>query len=122
MKEILNKIKNLGIIHYGFLDFKILHDSYDFFKYRKDNSLDSSFEEQIIENRINFENIMEDGKTIMSFAFPYNYNIKQSKNEYFSLYALGEDYHIVVKDYLEEIASVIRNKGYKAKIFVELIG
>ena len=44
---------------------------------------------------------------------------KQSKDEYFSLYALGEDYHIVVKDYLEEIACVIRSKGYKAKIFVD---
>lgn len=119
MKEILKKIKELGIMHYGFLDFKILHNSYDFFKYRKDNNLDSSFEEKIIENRINFENIMEDGKTIMSFAFPYSYNIKQNKKEYFSLYSLGEDYHFVVKDYLEEIAKVIRSKGYKAKIFVD---
>lgn len=119
MDDIVKKINDLGIKHYGFIDFKRLDESYDFFKYRKDKGLDSSFEEESVENRINFKNIMEDGKTIMSFAFPYSYSVENPKGEYFSLYALGEDYHIILRDYLEEIAVLIRNKGYKAEVFVD---
>ncbi len=62
---------------------------------------------------------MENAKTIISVAFPYFYDAYIHKEGYFSLYTLGQDYHIVVKDYLEKVAEVIRSFGYEAKVFAD---
>ena len=43
----------------------------EFYKYRKENNLENEFEEKEIEKRINPKVYMEDGKTIISIAFPY---------------------------------------------------
>lgn len=82
----------------------------------------TGMEEPIIENRINPRNIMEDANSIIVCAFPYHIN-RQEKNENSNLsrYCHGKDYHIVVKDFLQQICDYISEKviDFEYKIFAD---
>lgn len=82
----------------------------------------TGMEEVIIENRINPRNIMEDANSIIVCAFPYHIN-RQEKNENSNLsrYCHGKDYHIVVKDFLQQICDYISEKviDFEYKIFAD---
>lgn len=71
-----------------------------FFEQRKQKGLENEFEEKDIDKRINPKIYMEDGKTIISIAFPYlhdfyeNFKYKNDKYVYFSKYTLEE---IIIK-------------------------
>ncbi len=68
--------------------------------------LENEFEEKDIEKRINPNIYMNEGKTIISIAFPYLWDREKSNNG-FSKYTKGIDYHRAVKSYLDKICTYI---------------
>lgn len=118
-----NKIKNycneLGIDTIGTIKCRIFDELTLVLKNRKLNGLENEFEESNLENRINPYKYMENGKTIISIAFPYLFHNKINKGVYFSKYTQGKDYHTVVSSYLKKICSYIESLGGKACYFVD---
>lgn len=118
--KIMEKLKDLGLTQYGFMKAQALsQDSLAYFKEREERNFTTSFEENDLLRKVNLRSEMENAQTIISVAFPYLYDAYIHKEGYFSLYTLGQDYHIVVKDYLEKVAEVIRSHGYEAKVFAD---
>lgn len=118
--KIMEKLKDLGLTQYGFMKAQALsQDSLAYFKEREERNFTTSFEENDLLRKVNLRSEMENAQTIISVAFPYLYDAYIHKEGYFSLYTLGQDYHIVVKDYLEKVADVIRSHGYEAKVFAD---
>lgn len=66
--------KTLGLDTIGFIPCRNFEELRDFYCYRKENNLQNEFEEKDIEKRINPNLSMEEGKTIISIAFPYYHN------------------------------------------------
>lgn len=120
MKEkIIKKLLDMGLDNHGFMKPKSLESSYAYFKERKDKGYDTTFEEREIDKKIDLTSHMSNVKTIISVAFPYYYDSYLHGKGYFSLYTLGKDYHLVVKDYLEQVANLIREAGYEAHVFCD---
>ncbi|MGL4451841.1 MAG: tRNA epoxyqueuosine(34) reductase QueG [Sarcina sp.] len=117
-EEIIKHCKSRGIYNVGFIKCRKFTELQDYFKKRKEDGVENEFEEQDIDIRINPNHYMEDGKAIISFAFPYLHDEKY-KNNGFSLYTRGEDYHNVVHKYLKEICEIIENHGGKALAFTD---
>lgn len=120
--------KTLGLDTIGFIPCRNFEELRDFYCYRKENNLQNDFEEKDIEKRINPNLSMEEGKTIISIAFPYyhknpgeaNYQQDYSnENNGFSIYTKRSDYHRVVNSYLSKICEYIESLGGKAKSFVD---
>lgn len=118
--EILKKLEDLGLVHYGFMKAeKLSEDSLQYFKEREERQLTTSFEENDLMKKVDLCTEMPMAKTIISVAFPYFYDAYIHKEGYFSLYTLGQDYHVVVKEALEQVAEVIRSHGYEAEVFAD---
>lgn len=118
-EKILGYCNDLGIDLVGFTKCRKLEELKDFFLKRKNSGLENEFEEKDIDKRINPFIYMEDGRTIISIAFPYMHEKYNSSSIYFSKYTLGMDYHKVVSSYLERICDFISSLGGKAKYFVD---
>ncbi|MFR5266201.1 tRNA epoxyqueuosine(34) reductase QueG [Clostridium sp.] len=116
--EIIEFCKTLGLDSVGFTQCRIFEELRDFYEFRKNNNLENEFEESNIEKRINPMHYMEDGKTIISIAFPYFHGNDLAGNG-FSLYTMGNDYHHVVGAYLKKICDFIEERGGKALHFVD---
>lgn len=107
IKESIEKYCNsLGLDAIGFIKSRKFEELRDFYKWRKKMSLENEFEEKDIEKRINPNIYMNEGKTIISIAFPYLWD-KGKSNNGFSKYTKGIDYHRVVKSYLDNICTYI---------------
>ncbi|KOA20759.1 epoxyqueuosine reductase [Clostridium homopropionicum DSM 5847] len=119
IKEYCN---NLGLNLVGFTHCRSFDELRDFFTKRKEKGIENEFEESNIERRVNPFIYMEDGKTIISIAFPYGYESKNNELVYFSKYTRGEDYHQVVSKYLKKICSFIQGFGGDAIYFVDSTG
>lgn len=117
MEDIIKKLEHLGLEYYGFMKVRTLAESRSYFKERENLGFVNPFEEQDLEVKVDLSSVLPEGKTIISIAFPYFYNRTVSPGGYFSVYTRGKDYHVVVRRYLEEIAEVLRQKGYQAKVF-----
>ncbi|WP_026883888.1 tRNA epoxyqueuosine(34) reductase QueG [Clostridium akagii] len=118
--EIIDFCNELGLSEVGFCKCQIFDESQTFFKKRKELNLENEFEEENIYKRINPKLYMEEGKTIMSIAFPYLFNKKVKEELYFSLYTRGRDYHKVVSEYLSKVCNFIEEGlGGKAIYFVD---
>lgn len=111
--------ESLGLDTYGFIPCRRFDESVQFFQNRKDSGLENPFEEHDIEKRVNPFLYMEDGKTIISIAFPYNTVDENSVDNGFSVYTKRYDYHRVVKSYLSKICDYIEELGGKAMHFVD---
>lgn len=118
-EQIAKKLKDMGLHAHGFMTVRTLNESLDYFEERQKLELTTSFEENELLKKIDLTYEMKNAKTIISIAFPYFYDAYIHKEGYFSLYTLGKDYHIVVKDHLEKIADLLREKGYEAKVFAD---
>ena len=116
--KIIEHCKSRGLPHIGFIECREFTECYDFYKERKENGLQNEFEEDDIDKRINPKHYMEDGKTIISIAFPYLHSYDY-KDTGFSLYTRGEDYHNVVHKYLKEVIDIIEESGGKAIGFTD---
>lgn len=121
--ELKDKIKNfcssLGLDKVGFISCEKFNDLEEFLMHRKDKNLFNEFEEFDIELRVNPKKIMSDGKTIISIAFPYAYGDTCKDSIYFSRYTLGKDYHLILKEYLNNISEFIKSLGGKCECFVD---
>ena len=62
---------SLGLDTIGFTKCRRFEELREFYVYRKENNLENEFEEKDIEKRINPNVYLEEGKTIISIAFPY---------------------------------------------------
>lgn len=103
MKEKIKSYCNsIGIQEIGFVKCRRFDELISFYNYRKENNLENEFEESDIEKRINPKLYMNEGKTIISIAFPYLWNNDYVENG-FSKYTKGYDYHKVVKMHLDKI-------------------
>ena len=118
-EKIVKKLQDMGLHAHGFMKVRTLTESLDYFEKRQKLELTTSFEENELIKKIDLSYEMKNAKTIISIAFPYYYDAYIHKEGYFSLYTLGKDYHIVVKDHLEKIADLLREKGYEAKVFAD---
>lgn len=116
--EIISFCNSLGLDTLGFIRCRKFEELKPFFYERKEKGLENEFEEKDILKRINPFNYMEEGKTIISIAFPYLHDVEYYDNG-FSVYTRGTDYHRVVKSYLSKICEFIESIGGKALSFVD---
>lgn len=117
-EEIIKYCNDNELSNVGFIKCRKFTELYDFYAKRKEQGLENEFEEKDIDVRINPSIYMEEGKTIISIAFPYLYDYEY-KDTGFSVYTMGEDYHSVVHKYLGEIISIIERYGAKAIGFTD---
>lgn len=112
--------KSLGLDTVGFIPCREFDELRAFYKTRQERGLQNEFEEKEIEKRINPRHYMEEGKTILSIAFPY-YHVDESTHieNGFSIYTKRLDYHRVVKKYLNEIGKYIESLGGRAVALVD---
>lgn len=112
-KKIIDFCISKGLYNIGFIKCRTFTELYNFYEERKLKGLENEFEESDINKRINPNIYMEEGKTIISIAFPYLHDTKYVNNG-FSVYTRGEDYHSVVHKYLDEIIKILEENGAKA--------
>ena len=76
-------------------------------------------EEPVIENRVNPKETMDNVKSIIVCAFPYY--IGEFKESNISKYCYGEDYHIVVKEMLQQICDYLSMniENFEYKVFAD---
>lgn len=117
-EKIISYCNTLGLDTLGFIKCREFTELRSFFNDRKEKGLENEFEEGDVEKRINPFIYMEEGKTIISIAFPYLHNVDYCDNG-FSVYTRGTDYHKVVKSYLSKICEYIESLGGKASSFVD---
>ena len=113
-EEIIEFCKINGLDVIGFSECRIFHELSPYFDERKKHGLVNEFEEKDIDKKINPFLYMQSGKTIITIAFPYLYDLDFSNNVNFSKYTLGRDYHIVTTDYMDKICKFIRDRGFRA--------
>lgn len=118
-EEIIQFCKKHGLDAIGFSECRIFHELSPYFEERKKLGLENEFEEKNVDKRINPFLYMPEGKTIISIAFPYLYDLDFSSSACFSKYTLGRDYHIVTTEYMEKICNFIEGMGAKAMCFVD---
>ena len=93
---------SLGLTNIGFIRCRKFSElEKTFYENRKKLNIQNEFEEEDIQKRINPNHYMEEGKTIISIAFPYLHD-KEYFDNGFSLYTRGNDYHRVLKGYLDK--------------------
>lgn len=117
-EEVLAYCSKLGLTNVGLIKSRRFDELLDFYEKRKALNLQNEFEEDDIDKRINPNHYMEEGKTIVSIAFPYLRDEKYKDNG-FSVYTRGYDYHKVVREYLDKICDFIISRGGKALPFVD---
>ncbi|WP_297638096.1 tRNA epoxyqueuosine(34) reductase QueG [uncultured Clostridium sp.] len=110
------KILNLDVV--GFVKMRKFTELKELYLKRKEEKSENEFEEKDIDKRINPFSYMEEGKTIISIAFPYS-TFKECEDNGFSVYTKGMDYHKVVLSYLEKICDKLKERGYKTKALVD---
>lgn len=109
-ESILEYCRSLKLDTVGFTQCRCFNELKEYFEYREKNGLDNEFEEKDIDRKINPNIYMEEGKTIISIAFPYIFNKNFQWDIGFSKYTHGMDYHRVVSIYLEKICEFIEKK------------
>jgi epoxyqueuosine reductase len=111
----------LGLDLVGFSKCRVFDELSPLFIDRKHKNIQNEFEEKDIDKRINPFLYMQQGKTILSIAFPYfhGFDYDDKGDFYFSKYTLGKDYHIVLSEYLKKICGHIESLGGKAVYFTD---
>ncbi|MGL5647510.1 MAG: tRNA epoxyqueuosine(34) reductase QueG [Clostridium sp.] len=117
-EKILEFCKSINLDTIGFVKMRKFTELEEVFLKRKRDKCENEFEEEDIEKRINPFLYMEDGKTIITIAFPYSFG-EELEETGFSVYTRGMDYHRVVHLYLDKICEFIKEFGYKAESFVD---
>jgi epoxyqueuosine reductase len=118
-QRIIDNCDKLGLDQVGFTKCRKFNELEQYFRARQEKEYENEFEEKDIEKRINPFFYMPEGKTIISIAFPYLYDLDFSSKVYFSKYTLGLDYHSVVKKYLQDICTFIQELGGECLYFVD---
>lgn len=117
MKEILiNYCKQLDIDQVGITDIGPYNDLKTLLLNR--HHLNTGFEEEDIEKRINPRLLMEDAKSIIVCLFPYYAGIHRGN---LSNYTYGKDYHLVTKDLLTNIGDYLSSQldSFNYQVFAD---
>ena len=111
--------KSIGLNCVGIAGIGPYHDLEKIIKQRLLNGYVTGMEEPIIENRINPKDTMENVKSIIVCAFPYYAGDFDECN--LSKYCCGEDYHIVVKNFLQKICDYLSDNisDFEYKYFAD---
>lgn len=111
--------KSIGLNCVGIAGIGPYHDLEKIIKHRLLNGYVTGMEEPIIENRINPRETMENVKSIIVCAFPYYAGNFDECN--LSKYCCGEDYHIVVKNFLQKICDYLSDSisDFEYKYFTD---
>lgn len=121
MEKIITEIaKKLGIDVIGFtsiFDYSYLND---LLQNRKEKGFESELEEADIKKRLDARNIFPQCKSIIAIGVPYAAGYKKPSADnvgLLSVVSYGEDYHVKVKNLLENLAAEIKKHvdfNYKA--------
>lgn len=109
--------KSIGINCVGIAGVGPYHDLENIIKDRTKKDFITGMEETSIEKRINPRASMENAESIIVCAFPYF--VEDVVDSNLSKYCYGMDYHIVVKEKLQQIADYIDSEieGFQYMIF-----
>ena len=118
-EELKDFCKSIGIDCVGIAGVGPYYDLEKIIKQRLFNGYITGMEESIIEKRVNPKETMENVKSIIVCAFPYYIGNFNESN--LSKYCYGEDYHIVVKDMLQQICNHLSDNidNFDYKIFAD---
>ena len=118
-EELKDFCKSIGIDCVGIAGVGPYYDLEKIIKQRLFNGYTTGMEEPIIEKRVNPKETMENVKSIIVCAFPYYIGNFNESN--LSKYCYGEDYHIVVKDMLQQICNHLLDNidNFEYKIFAD---
>ncbi|GKZ02719.1 hypothetical protein ANS017_05750 [Paraclostridium bifermentans] len=97
--------KSIGINCVGIAGVGPYHDLENIIKDRTKKDFITGMEEPSVEKRINPRASMENAESIIVCAFPYF--VEDVVDSNLSKYCYGKDYHIVVKEKLQQIADYI---------------
>lgn len=111
--------KSIGINCVGIAGVGPYHDLENIIKDRTKKDFITGMEETSIEKRINPRASMENAESIIVCAFPYF--VEDIVDSNLSKYCYGMDYHIVVKEKLQQIADYIDSEieGFQYMIFAD---
>ncbi len=118
-KEIIELFNNKGIDTVGIANVGPYDELKKILEDKVSKNLITGMEEPDIEKRINPKLIMEDASSIIVCAIPY-YTGKEYESN-ISRYCYGLDYHLVIKEKLNEICEEIKSKDdkFKYEIFTD---
>ena len=111
--------ESIGIDCVGIAGIGLYNDLEKTIKRRLLNGYVTGMEEPVIENRVNPKETMDNVKSIIVCAFPYY--IGEFKESNISKYCYGEDYHIVVKEMLQQICDYLSMniENFEYKVFAD---
>lgn len=123
-ERLIDISRKLNIDKIGFTDSEPLYNIEEYLQYRIDKDLICEFEERDIEKRINPKLTMESCKSIIVIALSYNVDHKAKVKEKFSgrlsKSSWGLDYHIVLKDKMEELVKeALKEMDFEYRIYVD---
>ena len=110
---------NIGLDMVGITGVGPYYDLEKIIKNKLSNGYFTGMEEEVIEKRIDPKLTMDSAESIIVCAFPYYSGEYENSN--ISKYCYGKDYHIVAKEYLQNICDYISSEidSFEYKIFVD---
>lgn len=127
-KYIIDKSKEIGIDIIGFTNTKNFEDIDKVLELRRFKNYETEFEEKDIEKRVSPKLILETGESIIVIGMPYYLDIKEkddgkkkSIKAKLSKSSIGLDYHILLKDKMEQLINEIKKMeiNFEYKIGVD---
>lgn len=122
---IKTKAQEMGFMYCGFSKAEKLTEEEDRLEQWLNKGMQGkmAYMENHFEKRLDPSKLVPGAKSVISLA--YNYYTEQKQEDEtapkISMYALGEDYHFVIKEKLRELVSVIQEKhgDFNARVFVD---
>lgn len=118
-KDLKKFCYSIGIKCVGIAGIGPYYDLEEIIKDKLKKGYFTGMEESCIEKRIDPRKTMKNAESIIVCAFPYY--VKDVDNSNISKYCYGKDYHIVVKEKLDQIAQYIKSKqeNFEYMIFAD---
>ena len=110
-KEIIELFNKKGLNTVGIAPIGPYYELKKVLKDKVEKNLITGMEEPDLEKRVNPKLIMENAKSIIVCVFPYHIEDKYESN--ISRYCYGMDYHLVIKEKLNEICEEIKSVDEK---------
>ncbi|NAP01551.1 DUF1730 domain-containing protein, partial [Halomonas sp. MG34] len=114
-KDIIAYSKKIGIDKIGFASADVFGELKERVRRQQELSYQSGFEKGTVEERTEPERLLPEAKSIISIALAYPSRMKgaprSTKEERRGLFARaswGTDYHVVMRDRLEKLATFIK--------------
>lgn len=105
-------IKSLGLELFGFTDAAQVSRCQPYYD-KRPPAFFSAFETGAMKDKC------QTTDQFISIAFPYAHDLNHVGEAYFSVYTRGEDYHRIVRGYLDKIIGFIHDLGYTAEAFTD---